>query len=257
MNTIKVRFKNDNTTTINFIRDYSDIIDKYSPYDDTGWKNFLGAEIRIGNHYITIDRDSTTFSAQFDWDNISSVGLYLSEYEESPLGNLSCALSQDEITGPGIYDVTVSYRLSDANYAYLWGTNFQFDLDGGGTVDYTLNIEEGQFSGEGIKGQYHNPVGPIGIIPKFKPNQGKVLESVTLHVNTGPVYGIQEIPISFTYNETEDYYEIVGGNGYDFDKEYGLNVDPSQMSTFIVRFKNVISVKANDYTRVYGEENPA
>jgi len=28
------------------------------------------------------------------------------------------------------------------------------------------------------------------------------------------------------------------------------------MSTFIVRFKNVISVKANDYTRVYGEENP-
>lgn len=259
MNTIKVRFKDDNTTTINFISDYSAIVDKYSPYDDTEWNKYcLGAEIKIGDHFFILDGDSTTFSAQFNWDNISSVFLHPAYKEESSLGKLSCTFSQDEITGPGIYDVIVSYSLSDSYPGNLWGTNFQFDLDGGGTVDYTLDAGEGPYSvsGEGIKGQYHWHSYPLQIFPIFKPNQGKVLESVTLRVNNGPDYDIQEIPISFTYNDAEGYYEIVDANGYDFGKEDGLTVDPSQMSTFIVRFKNVISVKANDYTRVYGEENP-
>ena len=178
--------------------------------------------------------------------------------------NTKATFSPNAIYGPGEYNVDVSNVFSEEDAIYCWNTNFQFDLDGGGTIEYTLDGEQVPFSvnGEGLQGRCHESYFPIGITPKIIPNPGKVLESVTALYDSGISNEIEEESIPFTFNEEGGYYEI-GNLAYSqetmFSAEDGvLWLGPGWMNTIKVRFKDAdIIVKAKDYTRVYGEENPA
>ena len=282
MNTIKVRFKDDNTTTIHFIDEGSKFeINGHPFYDDCQWKEIfppiIGKTIRIigdGDEiepsyytseemcfeYSLLDDENNTYCLDIDWESGEGI-----KYDCEDKGPWQVSLNPSSITGPGEYDVKVTYTIPEDKWeslgaAEFWGTNFQFDLDGGGTIDYTVDSEQGQFSvsGVGIQGKYHTAGFPLIMTPKIKPNQGKVLESVTVLYDSGISNEIQEISLPFTFNEESGYYEVG-----EYFEEVGVIeagdvfLYDSWMNTIKVRFKDVdIIVKANNYTRVYGEENP-
>ena len=195
------------------------------------------------------DPDSV-FTEVLDWvydDNHDTSGLvYGVSFELDDWGyNVTADFSPDAIDGPGEYNVNISYVFPEDMWhdlALVWGTNFQFDLDGGGAVEYTLSGKEGVFTvdGEGLQGKYHSYEVPLGLELKIKPNNpGKVLDSFELHYDSGLNDSVKVIPLNFEFDEVNECY-VLSDCDYDFvfcQNGY-MDLFESWMSTFVVRFKD-------------------
>ena len=233
-------------------------------YDDCHWKEvfppIIGKTIRIiwdGDEiepsyytfeemcfeYSILDDEDNTICLNIDWESGEDI-----KYDCEDKGPWQVSFNPSSIYGPGEYDVKVTYTIPEDKWESLgpdefWGTNFQFDLDGGGAVEYTLWGKEGLFKvdGEGLQGKYHSSMYPLDLIkPTITPNPGKVLDSFELHYDSGLNDSVKVIPLKFEFDESngcyvlsDDYsdYSIVCENG-------DMSLSGCWMSTFVVRFKD-------------------
>ena len=192
-----------------------------------------------------------TFCEEIDWGYKSC---YSYGHNDSPVDYISFHIDEDggwdsqdisfnpsSIYEQGEYVVNVTYNFTEGSRltpGACWGTNFQFDLDGGGSVDYTIEPGEKHFSisGKGIMGEYHTADEAVGFHLKIIPNPIKVLESVTVLYDSGVSDEIEEISVPFIFNEEGGYYELGELEDHVFDG--ALWIDGGWMNTIVVRFKD-------------------
>ena len=192
-----------------------------------------------------------TFNEGIDWGYKPEY-----DYDEAPVSYISfdcegrgpwqVSFNPNSIEGPGEYDVKVTYTIPEDKWESLgpdefWGTNFQFDLDGGGAVEYTLWGQEGLFTvdGEGLQGKIHSSMYPLDFKLTITPNLGKVLDYCELHYESGLSDDVKVIPLNFEFDEVNECYILSDyEDGLIFCENGYMSLSGCWMSTFVVRFKD-------------------